>query len=88
METLGIIGMILMYGGFASAAWVLIIYILSLSAVTGTKLSKKLGTSNEKTDEYLNQGKAYSNQLLKKLGIRLITGVIGWLMCYFTIGHF
>ena len=41
MDTLSIIGMILMLIGFANAAWVAILYVLSLSAVAGTKISKK-----------------------------------------------
>jgi len=65
MDTLSIIGMILMFVGFANAAWVALLYILSLSAVAGTKLSKKVGTANDKTDEYLEQGKSMSNDLLK-----------------------
>lgn len=57
MDTLSIIGMILMLIGFANAAWVAILYVLSLSAVAGTKISKKVGTSNDNTDEYLERGK-------------------------------
>ncbi|WP_062696367.1 hypothetical protein [Chryseobacterium indologenes] len=33
MDALSIIGMILMFLGFANAAWVAVLYILSLSAV-------------------------------------------------------
>jgi hypothetical protein len=87
MDTLGIIGMILMIFGFANAAWVAVLYILSLSAVAGTKISKKVGTANEKTDEYLEQGKSITNNLLKKLIWRLAIGFIGWLMVYIATGH-
>jgi hypothetical protein len=87
METLGIIGMILMIFGFANAAWVAVLYILSLSAVAGTKISKKVGTANEKTDEYLEQGKSITNNLLKKLIWRFAIGCIGWLMFYIATGH-
>lgn len=80
--------MILMLFGFANAAWVAILYILSISAVAGTKISKKVGTANEKTDEYLEQGKSISNNLLKKLIWRLAIGCIGWLMFYIATGHF
>lgn len=71
MDTLSIIGMILMFLGFAGAAWAAVLYVLSLSAVAGTRLSKKVGTANDKTDEYLETGKAMSNNLLKKLIWRL-----------------
>jgi hypothetical protein len=87
MDTLSIIGTILMIFGFASAAWVGFLYIISLSAVAGTKISKKVGTSNDKTDEYLEQGKSMSNNLLKKLIWRLAIGGIGWLMFYIATGH-
>ena len=87
MDTLSIIGTILMIFGFASAAWVGFLYIISLSAVAGTKISKKVGTANDKTDEYLEQGKSMSNNLLKKLIWRLAIGGIGWLMFYIATGH-
>lgn len=87
MDTLGIIGMILMIFGFANAAWVAILYIISLSAVAGTKISKKVGTANENTDQYLEQGKSVSNALLKKLIWRLAIGCIGWLLFYIATGH-
>ncbi|WP_131368702.1 hypothetical protein [Chryseobacterium luteum] len=88
MDTLSIIGMILMFLGFANAAWVAVLYILSLSAVAGTKISKKVGTANERTDEHLETGKALSNGLLKKLIWRLAIGCLGWLMFYIATGHF
>lgn len=88
MDTLSIIGMILMFLGFANAAWVAVLYVLSLSAVAGTKLSKKVGTANDKTDEYLETGKSISNKLLKKLVWRLAAGFLGWLMFYIATGHF
>lgn len=88
MDTLGIIGMILMFFGFANAVWVAILYIISLSAVAGTKISKKVGTANENTDQYLEQGKSVSNALLKKLIWRLAIGCIGWLLYYIATGRY
>lgn len=88
METLSIIGMILMFIGFASAALVAVLYVLSLSAIAGTTISKKVGTANDKTDEYLEQGKSISNGLLKKLIWRLVIACIGWLMFYIATGRF
>lgn len=88
MDTLSVIGMILMFLGFAGAAWAAVLYVLSLSAVAGTKISKKVGTANERTDEYLETGKAISKGLLKKLIIRLVIGFGGWLMFYIATGHF
>ena len=88
MDTLSIIGMIMMAIGFINAAWVAILYIISLSAVAGTKLSKKVGTANGKTEVYMEQGKAMSNNLLKKLIWRLAIGCIGWLMFYSATGRF
>jgi UPF0716 family protein affecting phage T7 exclusion len=86
MDTLGIIGTILMFIGFASAAWAAILYVF-LSAVAGTKLSKKVGTANERTDEYLEQGKSMSKAIFKKLILRLAIGCAGWLMSYLATGH-
>jgi len=88
MDTLGIIGMILMYGGFASAVWAAILYVISLSAVAGTKISKKVGTANDNTDEHLENGKSISNGLLKRLLWRLAIGCAGWLMFYIATGRF
>lgn len=79
--------MILMFLGFANAAWVGVLYILSLSAVAGTKISKKVGTANDETDGYLEKGKAISNSLLKKFIWRLAVGGLGWLMFYIATGH-
>ncbi len=41
MDTLGIIGTILMFIGFASAAWAAILYVFSLSAVAEPNYQKK-----------------------------------------------
>lgn len=88
METLSIIGIILMLIGFASVALVAVLYVVSLSAVAGIKISKKVGTANDKTDAYLEQGKSISNGLLKKLIWRLAIGCLGWLMFYIATGRF
>lgn len=87
MEALSIIGMLLMLVGFANAVWVAVLYILSLSAIAGTKLSKKVGTANDKTDDYLVQGQSLSSGLLKKLLWRLAIGCTGWLLFYIATGH-
>lgn len=88
MEGLSITGMLLMIFGFANAAWVGLLYLFSLSAVAGTKLSKKVGTANDKTNDYLVQGQSLSSGLLKKLLWRLVIGGIGWLMFYIATGHY
>ncbi len=88
MEALSITGMLLMIIGFANAAWVAVLYILTLSALAGTRLSKKAGTANNKTATYLEQGKSTSNDLLKKLIWRLVIGCSGWLMFYLASGHY
>jgi hypothetical protein len=84
METIGIIGMIMMVLGLANAAWVGIWFLIVMSARVGTNLSKKLGTANERTDEYAEQGKLFSNDLLVKLISRLAIALIGYLMYHFT----
>lgn len=77
----------MMFIGFANAAWVGVLYVISLSAIAGTKLSRKVGTANEKTDDYLVQGQSLSGGLLKKLLWRLAIGCIGWGMFYLATGH-
>lgn len=84
---MGTFGLILMIGGFVGAAWAGVVYLLSMSALLGTKISKKVGTANENTDSYIEQGKSFSNTILKKLIIRLLVGCVGWAMFYFATGH-
>jgi len=84
MVAIGIIGMLMMMFGLMNSVWVGILFILSLSARIGTNLSKKLGTANERTDEYAEQGKSISNDLLVKLILCLAVALIGYLMNYFT----
>lgn len=55
METLSIIGMILMFIGFASAALAAVLYVLSLSAVAGTIISKKLEQQMTRQTNTLNK---------------------------------
>ena len=38
---MGTFGLILMIGGFVGAAWAGVVYLLSMSALLGTKISKK-----------------------------------------------
>jgi len=80
---MAIIGFILMLIGFANAAWILLLYILSLSAGFGARMSKKTRFAHEKTDEYIEQGKSFSNDLLAKLIWRLVIGSVGLLLYYF-----
>lgn len=79
--------MIMMIFGFANAALVLVLYLISLSALMGTKLSKKVGTANQKTDQYIEQGKSFSNDLLVKLIWRIAIGLIGMALYYFETAH-
>lgn len=65
MDTLSIIDMILMFLGFANTAWIGILYVLSQSLVGETRVSKKVGTTNEKINERLEKRKLISNKLLK-----------------------
>jgi len=84
MVAIGIIGMLMMIFGLGNSAWFGILFLLSLSARVGTNLSKKLGTANERTDEYAERGKSISNDLLVKLIGSLAIALIGYLMNYFT----
>lgn len=66
MGTLSIIDVILIFFGCAHAALMTILYILSLSTAEGTTMSKKMGNTNDKADEYFEKGKSMSNDVLKK----------------------
>lgn len=79
-----IVGLILMVIGFINAIWVLVIYALSLSSLFGAKLSKRFGTSNENTDDYIGIGKSFNTSLLIKFTIRVLVGVAGWIIYYFA----
>ena len=80
---MAIFGAIIFYMGLINTAWVLIIYIITGSATLGAKISKKVGTSNDKTDSYIDQGKSFSNDMLVKIIYRSVITLIGYLMMTF-----
>lgn len=82
---LSLLGIVLMIVGGIKFVWALLFYILNRSGQVGTKISKKIGTNNEYTDEYLEGSKIFSKELIEKL---LISGTLtfaGFLMYYFDM---
>jgi UPF0716 family protein affecting phage T7 exclusion len=80
---LSLIGLFLLVGGTIGTAWILLWYLLNASSRIGTDISKKIGTDNERTDEYIETGKQFSKELQQKLIIRASVALIGLAMYYF-----
>ncbi|MBS1734766.1 MAG: hypothetical protein JST02_15855 [Bacteroidetes bacterium] len=68
----------------ANALWVLFWFLLNWSSGLGAKLSKKVGTANEKTEGYIEQGKNFSKELLQKLVWRIALAIVALPVYYFT----
>ena len=82
-STVSLIGFFIALIGGINFVWILLWYILSLSGRAGTKLSQKLGTDNEQTEQILEENKAFNKDLLEKLAVRGGITIIGLLMYYF-----
>lgn len=80
---LSLIGLFLMVGGAAGTVWILFWYLLNASSQAGTKLSQKIGTDNEHTNDYLATSKKFSKELQTKLLIRITVALVGLAMYYF-----
>jgi hypothetical protein len=80
---LSTIGFFLFIIAGINAAWVGLFALLSWSGQVGAKISKKVGTANDNTDQYIEQGKSFSKELLTKLSWRLALTLIGYLMYTF-----
>lgn len=66
MGNLSIMDVILILFGCAHAAFITILYILSLSTAERTVFSKNTGNTNNKADESFEKGKSRSENVLKK----------------------
>jgi hypothetical protein len=80
---LSLLGLFLMVGGAAGTLWILFWQLLNASSRAGAKLSKKIGTDNEHTDESLEQNKTFTKELKQKLTIRACVTLAGFLFYYF-----
>jgi preprotein translocase subunit SecF len=80
---LSLLGLFLMVGGAAGTLWILFWFLLNASSQVGTNLSKKIGTDNEHTDEYIATGKKFSKELQTKLLIRVGVTLVGFALYYF-----
>lgn len=76
------IGLFVMIIGGINFAWILLWWLMSASGELGTKLSKKIGTDNENTDQYLEANKKFSKELREKLIVRAVITIIGAIMYY------
>jgi len=77
---ISLIGLFLTLIAGLNALWSLLLYLLYLSGIIGAKASKKIGTDNNKTDEYIEIGKSHSKKFLLSFGWRLALTIIGYLM--------
>lgn len=82
-STVSLIGFFIMLIGGLNFLWILLWYVLSLSGQAGAKISKKVGTDNENTDQYIEENKSFNKDLIQKLAVRGIVTFIGALMYFF-----
>ncbi|MFP2997983.1 hypothetical protein ABN763_18875 [Spongiivirga sp. MCCC 1A20706] len=78
-----LIGLIILIFAGINFCWILLWYVLNLSGKAGAQLSKKIGTDNKHTDEYLETGKHFSKELVQKLLWRFVLVIIGYLLYTF-----
>jgi len=72
---------ILLIGGL-NLVWVLFLALMSASGTAGAKLSKKVGTDHDDTDQNIELGKSLTNGFLKQVIPRAIVTLIGLLMYF------
>lgn len=77
-----LVGTILMITSGARFLWVLLFYFLNVSGRSGANISKKVGTDNAKTDEFIADSKKFDGDLKDKLiwrGALLLIGLLLYL---------
>lgn len=66
--------------GGINTLWKLLWLVMAQSSMAGAKISKKVGTDNENTDQNIEIGKSFSKQLMSDLIPRVAVTVVGTLM--------
>lgn len=74
------IGFFVMLLGGINTLWKLLWLVMAQSSMAGAKISKKVGTDNENTDQNIEIGKSFSKQLISDLIPRVVVTVVGTLM--------
>lgn len=64
---LQLVGLVLMIAGGARLAWVLLFYVLNISGRAAAKLSKKVGTDTDETDQHIENSKKFDKELIEKI---------------------
>ncbi|MDH5654892.1 MAG: hypothetical protein OEZ34_03220 [Spirochaetia bacterium] len=69
--------------GFINLIWFAFWVLLTWSGEVGVKLSKKLGTDNENTDQYAGIARSYKKEAIQKTIISAVLIGAGYLIKYF-----
>ena len=72
-----------MLAGGVRLAWVLLFYVLNVSGRAGAKISKKVGTDNDETDQHIETSKKFDKELIEKIlwrGGVIVLGLILYLI--------
>jgi hypothetical protein len=80
-----VLGMFLIGIGALNFAWFLFWALLAFSGSAGARLSKKVGTNNEGTDDAIRLADSFGKIALTKIGISAALAGIGCI-CYCLIG--
>lgn len=79
-----IIGFLLMLFGGLNMAWFLLWFLMGWSSTVGAKLSKKVGTDNDHTDEYIQLGENFKKEAFRKFTISTTMLIVGSLLTHFA----
>ena len=82
---MGVVGFILMLLGGLNMAWFLLWALLAWSGTVGAKLSKKVGTDNENTDNAIAIGQDFKKKALNKFITSAVLAGVGAIL-YFLVG--
>ena len=82
---IGIVGLILMLLGGVNIVWFLLWALIGWSGTLGAKLSKKVGTDNEHTDDAIAIGKDFGKKALSKGITSAVLMGVGAIL-YFLVG--
>ena len=77
------IGWFIMLIGIIATIWRALWLVLTQAGILGAKLSKKVGTDNERTDEHIETGKNFREELITGILARGLIVLIGFLMYKF-----
>ena len=74
---LALIGTAFLLIGAVNMAWFLLWFLLAWSSTLGAKVSKKVGTDNDNTDNNIQLGEAFKKEALQKFAISTALLIVG-----------